>query len=152
YRRLDRVPAIGHLPTFNNVEILGVRRTIIVDKAVWVLHEADGINDKLSIFVAADGFAEPTRLWILAVLAIEIDATHLLVSLPHHPDLLRPLDEIKRLRHEQQLAWDAARPAARLGVESAMAIAHQVIVHSHLRGGPRLQVGVLGIGQPLAAS
>jgi hypothetical protein len=46
------------------VKVLGVGRAPIVDKAVRVLDEADGIDDQLTIVVVTDGFAEPARLRI----------------------------------------------------------------------------------------
>src|SRR5882672_7120004 len=113
-----------------------------------MLGEADGVDDELDILVAADGLAEPARLRIRAVLAVEKDPAHEMVPLPQYPHLLRQLNEIERLGVEQQLgrpAW----PAARHRAERAAALAHQFIMHPHLRGGPGRQIGVLGIGEAL---
>src|SRR5262249_27932874 len=79
----------------------------------------------------------------------KIDTANLFVPLPDDPDLSRGLDEIHGLGHEQQLARYAPGPAAGLRVEGTMAVAHQIVMHSHPRGGPRLQIGILGIGQAL---
>src|SRR5882762_1020608 len=129
--RLDRVAAIDDLPAFHHVKVLGVRRAVIVDKTVRVLDEADGVDDKLAVLVTAYGLAEPPRPWIFAVLAVEIDPAHLLVPLPDDPDLLRRLNEVDGLGDEEQLARTAPRPAAGLRVEGAVAVAHQVVMHSH---------------------
>ena len=128
-----------------------MRRAVIVDEAVRMLDKADGVDDQLAFLVVADQFSKPARLRMFGVLAVEIDAAHLLVPLPDDPDLLRRLDEIDGLRHEQQLARNAAGPAAGLGAEGAVAVAHHVIVHAHLRGRPWLEIGVVGIGHPLGA-
>src|SRR6266849_5118376 len=111
---LDRVSAVDDLPAFHHVKVLGVWRAVIVNKTIRVLDEADGVDDKLAVLVMADGLAEPTRLWIFAVLAVEIDAADLLVPLPDDPDLLRRLNEINGLGNEKQLARTAPRPAAGL--------------------------------------
>ena len=114
-----------------------------------MLDEADGVDDKLAVLVPTHGFPKPGRFRIWAVLAVKIDAAHPLVPLPDDPDLLRGLDEIDGLGHEQQLTWDAPRPAAGLGGEGSVAAAHQIVMHPHLRGRPRLQIGVPGIGHAL---
>src|SRR5207244_7723601 len=126
--RFDRVSAVDDLPALHHMKVLGVRRAVIVHKAILVLDEADGVDNKLAVLVMAYGLAEPTRLWIFAVLAVEIDAAHLLVPLPDDPDLLGGLDEINRLGHEEQLGRTAPGPAAGLRVEGAMAAAHQIVV------------------------
>src|SRR5882757_6876708 len=74
--RLDRVAAVDDLPAFHHVKVLGVGRAVIVDKAVRVLDEADGVDNKLAALIVADGLAEPTRLWIFTVRTVEIDAAH----------------------------------------------------------------------------
>ena len=66
-----------------------------------MFNEPDGVDDKLAVVVMADGFAKPGGLRILTVLAVEIDAAHLMIALPDHPDLLRCLDEIEGLKKQQ---------------------------------------------------
>src|SRR5262249_44509626 len=97
-------------PAFHHVQVLGVRRGEIVHKAQGVLNETDSVDDKFAVLVMADGFAKPGELRILTVLAVEIDAAHLMVALPDHPDLLRCLDEIEGVK-TQQLTRSTARPA-----------------------------------------
>src|SRR6267154_2993776 len=126
--RLEGVAAVDDLPALHHVKVLGMRRAVIVEETVRVLDEADGVDDKLAVLVTAYGLAEPTRLWIFAVLAVEIDAAHLLVPLPDDPDLLRRLNEVNGLGNEEQLARTAPRPAAGLRVEGAVAAAHQIVV------------------------
>jgi hypothetical protein len=58
------------------------------------------------------------------VLAVEINAAHLMVAFPDHPDHIRCLDEVEGLK-EGQLTRCAAWPAARLRREGTMAVLHQ---------------------------
>src|SRR2546426_226448 len=64
--RFDRVSAVDDLPALHHMKVLGVRRAVIVHKAILVLDEADGVDNKLAVLVMAYGLAEPTRLWIFA--------------------------------------------------------------------------------------
>src|SRR5580704_3764284 len=109
----EPVSAIRDLPSFHNVQVLGVRR-VIVYEAQGMFDEPDSVDDELAVLVMADGFAKPSRLRVGVVFAVEIDAAHLMVALPDHPDLIRCLDEIDGLK-EQQLARRPARPAPGLG-------------------------------------
>src|SRR6202521_3527735 len=85
HSRLDLVSAVDEFPAFHHVKILGVRRAPIVHETIRMLDEADGIDDQLAILVVADGFAEPARLRIRAVLAVEMDAAYEMVPLPEDP-------------------------------------------------------------------
>src|SRR5262249_60810846 len=122
---------MADLPALHHVQVLGVRCGEIINKAVGMLNETDGVDDKLAVLVMADGFAEPGRLRILTVFAVEIDPAHLMVALPDHPDLLRRLDEIEGLK-KQQLTGGAAGPTSGLGRESAGVLFYRFVVHSHL--------------------
>src|SRR5260370_10263133 len=133
--RVERISVIADLPPFHHVLVLGVRGGEIIHEAVGMLNETDGVDDKLAVLVMAEGFAEPGRLGILTVFAVEIDPAHLMVALPDHPDLLRGLDEIEGLK-KQQLTWGAAGPTPGLGTESAMSLFYQFVVHAHLGGRP----------------
>src|ERR1700739_990369 len=113
-----------------------------------MLDKTDAVDHKLAVLVSADGFAEPGGFRIGGVLAVEIDTTHLMVALPYHPHLLWGLDERERLK-KQCLAGGAAGPTPRLGGESAVAVLPRVVVHAHLGGRPRGQMGVLVIGEAL---
>src|SRR5258707_9023225 len=100
--RVERISVIADLPAFLHVQVLGVRCGEIIHEAVGMLNETDGVDDKLAVLVVADGFAEPGRLGILTVFAVEIDPAHLMVALPDHPDLLRRLDEIEGLKKRSE--------------------------------------------------
>ena len=70
--RFDRVSAIDNLPTFHRVKVLRVRRAPIVNEAVRMLGEADGVDDELSVLVPSNGFTEPTGFRVEAMLPIKI--------------------------------------------------------------------------------
>src|SRR5258706_9587471 len=76
-----------------------------------------------------------------------VDAAHLLVGLPDHPNLFGRLDEIEWQRRRQQLRRNAARIARLLGGEwkSALAAEHLVVRFLHLLGRPGLEHRVISI-------
>src|SRR5260370_790586 len=80
--------------------------------------QTEGTNDqRVAVLVMADRLAEPRRRHMLRMLVGQKDAAHHMVALPHHPHLLRGLDEINRLERIEQLTRHAARIAAGLGRE-----------------------------------
>ena len=109
-----------------------MRRAPIVNEAVRMLGEADGIDDEFPVLVPSDGFTEPTGLRIQAMLSVQIDATHEMIPLPENPNLLRRLNEIDGLGREEHLGW-TARPTAGHRAEGAAAVLHQFIVRRQPR-------------------
>src|SRR5207302_5560052 len=122
-------------------------RTIVID-IVDVGRNADRIDDeRIAIFVTADRFAEPQRLYVLRMFVGEENAAHHLIALPDHPYLLGLLDEIERLRRIEQLPWDAARIAPRLRRKRKVAFACEqfFIRFPYLLGRPGLEYRVFVI-------
>jgi hypothetical protein len=94
------------------VQIFCVRRAASVDKAVLVFGQPDCVDDEFAVLVMADRFAEPGGLHIGAVLAVEKDPPHEVISLPDNPDFVGHLDEVDRLGKEEELSRNPAGPAA----------------------------------------
>src|SRR5262249_54049857 len=88
---------------------------------------------------------------MLGMLVSEKDAPHHVVALPHHPDLLRGLNEINRLERIEQLTRNAARIAPGLGRERYrdLALQRRIVGRQHLCGGPWLEDRILGISDAL---
>src|SRR5262245_55620557 len=149
-RRLEHVPVRRDLPTFDHMQLPGVRRRVAVHDAELMLFKSDRIDDEFAVLVTTDGFAEPAWRRIGAVLAIKIDAAHMMVALPDDPNLLWRLDEIDGLGNEQQLVRHASWPAARLGHEGAVAGFHFGIASPHPLGRPGHEIGVRIVRCPLA--
>src|SRR6266700_7683990 len=72
--------AIGHTKALYDMELLGVRRAVIVDERLGVL--PDGIDDQRIAFIMADGFAEPGGPRTRRMRHIHIDMPHLIVAAP----------------------------------------------------------------------
>src|SRR2546421_2000584 len=81
------------------------------------------------------------------MLPVKKDAAHNMIALPDHPDFLRRLDEIDRLKRIQQLSRHTTRPAARLRGERYLPLTFQqfLIRPLNLLLYPRLEDGVLCI-------
>src|SRR5215470_10351177 len=69
----------------------------------------------------------------------EIDVTNLMIGLPDHQDLLRPLHEEERMNAMQVETGNADRPARRLWGKSALAGKNEFIVLAQLFFRPGLQ-------------
>src|SRR5262252_6285108 len=80
-----------------------------------------------------------------------MDAAHEMIALPDHPHFVRRLHEIDGLGDEQKLSRNAARPAARLRREGPMAVPHEIVLHLYAIGGPRREIGIVGVGQAFGA-
>src|SRR6185312_619194 len=122
--RFERVSVVDELPTLDHVEVLGVRRRIVVEHAVAVLEETDRVDHKLAVLIAADGFTVPARRWLCAVLAIEPDAPDMMIARPDDADFVGALHEIDGLGDEDQLPRSAARPTAGLRGERVLTALH----------------------------
>src|SRR5579863_9483543 len=79
---------------------------------------------------------------------VEKDSPDHMITLPDHPDFGRCLDEVDRFERIEQLAWNAARPAARLRRERHLALAAEQLLVGllHLLLCPWLQDRILAVG------
>src|SRR5262245_60958744 len=77
-----------------------------------------------------------------------MDAAYHVIALPDHPNLALRLDEIERLERQDQLARNAAGPAARMSHERHLSLALQDFVIGRLHCGlrPGFQDRVLAVG------
>src|SRR5258706_13739968 len=70
---------IDQLPALCDVQLLGVRRAVIVDKALG--GESDGVYHERIALVMPDRFSVPGRFRIRRMRHVEMDAPHLMVAL-----------------------------------------------------------------------
>src|SRR6266436_9003392 len=75
----------------------------------------------------------------------EIDVTNLMIGLPDHENLLRPLHEEERMNAMQIESGNADRPTGRLRGKAALAGKHDLVVLAQLLFRPGLQYGAVGI-------
>src|SRR3981189_2119591 len=75
----------------------------------------------------------------------EIDVANLVIGLPDHENLLRPLHEEERMNAMQIESGNADRPASRLWGKAALAGKHDLVVLAQLVFRPGLQDGAIRI-------
>src|SRR6266705_1033770 len=103
-----------------------MRSLITVNEGFGI--EADRIDDQRVAFVVADRLSEPRRLDVRRMLIGEINVTNLVIGLPDHQDVLRPLHEEERMNAMQIETRNADRPTGRLGGETTLAGKNDLVV------------------------
>jgi len=140
---------VRHTKTLDDVQLVGVRRAVIVDEAQRVVEQRNGIDDQRIAFVVADGFAVPAGLWVFRMRHIQIDVPRLIIAAPDDQNFFGRLDEKDHRRRnaaEDIPRGNARRIASLPGGEGNDAGQHLVIRALHLLDHPRLENGIGEIG------
>jgi len=145
---LQRLAAVGHLEALDDVNLVGVRRAVIVDERPVI--EPDGIDDQLVAFVVTDGFAVPRRRHLLRMRHVQIDVPYLGIELVDDDDHLGRLDEMNGLAAVIDIeAGNACRPASLSRDERDLSAAHVLIGLAHPLDDPRLQNRIGEVRDPI---
>jgi hypothetical protein len=77
-RRLERLFALDHAETFDDVNLIGMGRAVIIDGRAVV--QPDGVDDERIAFVMTDRFSVPGRFQMLGMRHVQINVAHLRVQ------------------------------------------------------------------------
>src|SRR5262249_37329468 len=121
----------------DDMQLLGVRSLVAIDERLGV--ETDSVDDQRVALVVANRFSVPRRLDVQRMLVGEIDVADLVIGLPDHQDLLRPLHEEERMNAMQNDTRNTNRPTRRLRGKAAFAGTNDLVVLAQILFRPGLQ-------------